>query len=128
MAVILAAALWTCASNGVHQAEELATPFPGIVLAAEAGHGRCDDIGCPIEYRLRFTNPTGRDANVKICELADGSLRLPLNSIAGLDVEAHATQVGVGSYVLPIEKQGAAQLVGREVSCIGLDWQGHPPI
>jgi hypothetical protein len=128
LVVIMAVGLSACASNGVYQAEQLATPFPGVVLAATAGHGQCDGLGCPIEYRLRFTNPMARDANVMECGLVDRSLRLPLNTIAGVEIPAHATRTVGATYILPIEKEAATALVGQRIACVGLDWHGHAPI
>jgi hypothetical protein len=98
------------------------------VLLAIHAHGACADAGCPFSYRMRFTNPMDRDASVQECYLVDGSLRLPLTTIAGVSVQAHGTRTARATYVLPLGKNAAEGLVGMRITCTGLDWHGHPPI
>jgi len=120
--------LTACDSNqGVHQAEVLPTPLPGVVLSAYA-HGKCVTDGCPFSYRLRFTNPMDRDVNVEECQLVNESLRLPLTTIAGVEISANGTTTARATYLLPIDKSAANGLVGQPITCTGLDWHGSFPI
>ena len=114
--------------TGVHQAEVLSKPFPGIVLSAHASHGKCGPEGCPFDYRVQITNPTDGDANVQECVLQTSSLRLPVMGIAGIGIPAQATKTVRARFLLPIQKDAAAELVGRDVTCTGLDWHGNAPI
>ncbi len=116
-----------CGSAGVHQAETLPTPLPGSVQAAHA-HGTCGSDGCPVTYRVRFTNPMDREANVQECSLVDRTLLLPLMSVAGVHVAAHATKSATATAVLRIAKTTAEGLVGERITCTGLDWHGDPPL
>jgi hypothetical protein len=115
--------------TGVHQAEVIATPFPGTVLAAHATSGKCLPEACPFVYRVRITNPTDRDANVQTCTLTEPpGMRLPVMGIGGVGMGAFATKTVSASFVLPIERSAAKGLVGQRASCTGLDWHGDPPI
>jgi hypothetical protein len=128
-AAALMVLLAACQSHGgFHQAEVLPTPLPGVVVAAHAQKGECSTDGCPVNYRVRFTNPMDRHAQVQECLLADQPLVLPLMTIAGVEVLAHATKLVTATALLPIRKDDAEQLVGQTIACTGLDWHGNPPI
>jgi hypothetical protein len=123
--------LSACGSGGgPHRAEELSTPFPGTVLTARAMGGECTSDGCLVDYTVRITNPTDRDADVQTCTLVEPpQIQLPLvGAGAGLTVRAHTRRTTEAQFVLPIAKDAAGDLVGRGVSCAGLDWHGNPPI
>jgi hypothetical protein len=125
MLVVLAAC-----STGVHHAEVLSTPFPGVVLSAHAQNERCSTQGCGFVYRVRITNPTGRDANVQRCRTVSGKpVRVvPILGIAGFRVPPHATRTARTGFAFPIEKSAVQDLVGQRLNCIGLDWHGNPPV
>jgi hypothetical protein len=114
--------------TGVHHAEVLSTPFPGTVLSFTAAHGHCTQAGCPFDYRVQVTNPTDRDANVEECALQTPSLRLPMVAIGGIGISAQTTTTARAHFILPIPKDDAGGLVGRDLTCIGLDWHGNAPI
>ena len=126
--MFLSVAHTACHAGDVRQAEILPTPLPGVVLSANIQHGKCGADGCTFTYRLRITNPMDRDVNVQECRLVDGSLRLPLTTIAGVGFRAHATKTVSATYVLPVDKDAASGLVDQRVTCTGLDWHGNPPI
>jgi hypothetical protein len=116
-------------AEGVRQAETLPTPFPGAVLAAHATNNECSPDGCQFVYRVRITNPTDRDANVQECVLIEPpQMRLPVMGIGGLAIRANSTRTASARFVLSIGKDAAKDLVGQDVSCVGLDWHGDPPI
>lgn len=130
MALLILVVLRTaaCQTNvGVH-GEVLSTPLTGVVLSVHSRPGHCTNQGCQFEYRLRFNNPMDRDVNVQSCHLVDQSLPLPLTSAPpGLTVAAHATQIGIGIYFLPIKKSAGKGLIGRSIECTGIDWHGNAP-
>jgi hypothetical protein len=120
-----------CHSNGGrHQAEVLPTPFPGTVLTARAIEGECGSDGCQIDYEVRITNPTDRDADVQQCALVEPPhIMLSFSGpVAGVAIRAHTVRRLSGRFVLPLAKDAANELVGQEVSCNGLDWHGYRPI
>jgi hypothetical protein len=92
--------------------------------------GECSSDGCLVDYEVRITNPTDRDADVQACILVDPpQIHLPLvGAGAGLTVRADTGRTTNARFVLPIAKDDAEDLVGRAVSCTGLDWHGNPPI
>jgi len=120
--------LTACSGGEVHQAEILAPEFPGALLSIRpAGH--CTADGCPFEYRVRITNPTGVDANVQVCILPSAGMRLPVMGFAGFGIPAHATKTVFARFLLPgTKRDAAARWAGRNLSCVGLDWHGDPPI
>jgi hypothetical protein len=131
LAMSLLVLLSECGSvGGPHRAEELSTPFPGTVLTARAIGGECSADGCQIDYEVRITNPTDREADVAECSLVEAPhMQLPLvGAGAGFALQAHAVRTVNARFVLPIAKETAEDLVGRRVSCTGLDWHGNPPI
>src|SRR5207247_9661453 len=112
-----------CSGINGGRAEVLPTPFPGTVLTAHAANGKCHRAGCWFDYRVRITNPTDRDANVQRCRLLQRPrLWIPVMQVAGLSIRAHATRTVTASSILPAEKSGAEDLVGRRAACEGLDW------
>jgi len=114
-----------CSGGHGFTAEILPTPFPGTVLTAHGG--KCVHDGCWFTYRVRITNPTGRDANVQGCVLGrKPRLRLPIMTAAGLAIPAQASKRVRATWILPIDRAAAKDLVGHSVACTGLDWHGHP--
>jgi hypothetical protein len=79
---------------------------------------------------VRIVNPTDREADVQECTFVKPpSLQLPLAGAGpGFAIQAHAVRTVNARFVLPIEKDAAEDLVGRRVSCTGLDWHGNQPI
>jgi hypothetical protein len=53
---------------------------------------------------------------------------LPVGILAGVGIQPHTTRTVRAQFLLPIEKGVSSQLVGRHLSCIGLDWHGNPPV
>jgi hypothetical protein len=92
--------------------------------------GECSSDGCQFDYKVRITNPTDRDADVQECSLAEPrDMQLSVTGpAAGVAILAHTSRTLAGRFVLPIPKNAAKDLVGKEVSCQGLDWHGDPPI
>jgi hypothetical protein len=128
-ATALMVLLTACSGGNGFQAEVLPTPFPGTVLTAHATDGKCHREGCWFEYRVRITNPMDRDANVQRCRLQEPPrFWIPVSSIAGLWIPAHATKMVRARRVLPIERDAARTLIGQRAACEGLDWHGHAPI
>jgi hypothetical protein len=114
---------------GVQRAEVLSTPFPGTLVSLDPAVGTCIEAGCPFEYSVRITNPTDRDASVQACMLQALRLRIPVLPIpAGVGIPPHTTTTAGGHFFLPIPKDHAEGLVGRDVTCTGLDWHGNAPI
>jgi hypothetical protein len=127
--VIAPALLAGCgAGTNVHHAEVLTTPFPGTLVSFDAAHGKCSEDGCPFRYRVQITNPTDGDASVQRCLLQTPPLGIPVMGIGGATVPARATTTVTTYFSLPIQKDMAADLVGRDVTCTGLDWHGNAPI
>jgi hypothetical protein len=123
--------LSACGSaGGPNRAEVLPTPFPGTVRTARAMGSDCTPDGCLVDYAVRVTNPTDRDADVQACILVEPpQIQLPLlGPPPGFAIQAHAVRTVNGRFILPIEKDAAEDLVGRRVSCTGLDWHGNEPI
>jgi hypothetical protein len=119
--------LTACSGGHGFQAEILPTPFPGTVLTAHGG--KCFDEGCFFTYRVRIANPTFRDGNVQRCRLLQPPrLWVPVMHLAGLFIQAGATETVKAHFILPIERDAGGDLVGQRVACEGLDWHGHPPI
>ena len=117
-----------CHAWPAHQAEILAPEFPGTLLNIRRA-GQCTPNGCPFVYRVRVTNPTDRDANVQGCILPSAGIRLPVMGIAGFAIPAHATKTVLARFLLPgVNRVAAAGWAGRNLSCVGLDWHGDPPI
>ena len=113
--------------SSTRQAETVSTPFPGTLLSIQAG--RCTADGCLFNYRVRITNPTNGDANVQECILPTAGVRLPIMGIAGFDIAAHATNTVSARFILPgVDKEKITDWAGRDLSCVGLDWHGDPPI
>jgi hypothetical protein len=112
---------------GTRQAETLLGAFPGKLLSIRSAGG-CTTDGCPFEYRARITNPTQVDANVQECILPTAGIRLPIMGIAGFGIPAQATKTVTARFLLPIRQDAASGWAGRDLSCVGLDWHGDPPI
>jgi hypothetical protein len=106
----------------------LATPFPGTLISLDPAHGKCVQLGCPFDYRVQITNPTDGDANVQTCLLQTPRLRIPVMPVAGIGIPAKTTTTVRAHFLLPIQKDNAGGLVGRDVTCTGLDWHGTAPI
>jgi hypothetical protein len=115
------------ACHAGHQAETLSQPFPGQLLSIRSA-GRCTRDGCPFEYRSRITNPTQIDANVQECILPTAGIRLPIMGIAGFGIPAQVTKTIRSRFLLPVKKGATLGWTGRDLSCLGLDWHGDPPI
>jgi hypothetical protein len=128
--LLIALALFVGCGSGtnVHHAEVLTTPFPGTLLSFDARQGKCSEDGCPFRYRVQITNPTDGDASVQRCLLQTPRLGIPVMALGGADVPARATTTVTAYFLLPIQKDMAAELVGRDVTCTGLDWHGNAPI
>jgi hypothetical protein len=127
-ASIVVLLLAACHSGtGVHQAETLPGEFPGKLLSIRSA-GACAADGCPFDYRVRITNPTQVDANVQECILPTAGIRLPIMGIGGFGIPAQATKAVRARFFLPIKRDVAAGWPGRDLSCVGLDWHGDPPI
>jgi hypothetical protein len=130
LATTLLVLLSACSfDGGPNRAEVLSTPFPGAVLTARAMGGECTSDGCLVDYTVRITNPTGRDADVQACILVEPpQIQLPVvGAGAGFAIHAHAVRTTRARFVVPIAKDAAKDLVGQRVSCTGLDWLGNPP-
>jgi hypothetical protein len=113
---------------GVQRAEVLPTPFPGTLVSLDPAPGSCVQTGCPFNYRVQITNPTDGYANVQECTLQTPHVRIPVMPVAGVGIAARSTKAVEAHYLLPIEKDAAEGLVGREVTCPGLEWHGNAPI
>jgi hypothetical protein len=125
----LALTLLACTGTGVHSAETLTTPFPGVIVSATPTHEKCRVEGCRFEYLVRISNPTDVDANVQTCTLAaHRQTEVPVQGIAGADVPPHRSTTVLATNVLPYLKGDVKALVGQRLSCTGLDWHGNPPI
>ena len=116
-------------NGGVHQAEILATPFPGHIAQIDPIHTRCRAT-CRYRLTVRIQNPTDRNANVQECSLdSDPSVKVyGLGFPAGLYIAANGEADQLIQQSLPFKPSQADALVGASVSCVGLDWHGHPPI
>jgi hypothetical protein len=119
---VLMLALGACHAG--HSAEVLGTPFPGTLShATQVGH-KCSP--CVYNYVISIQNPTGREANVMQCALADDpAATFPIMVMpAGLGFSPYGTtrQKVRG----PLPSQAKAQ--GQAITCVGLDWHGDPPI
>ena len=114
-------------NSGVHQAETLPEVFPGTLLSIKPAEN-CVADGCWFEYRVRITNPSERDANVQECNFPAAGIRLPVLDIAGLGIPAHATKTVRVRFLLPVAKDTTTEWPGEDLSCVGLDWHGDPPI
>ena len=129
IAATLALGLVSCTGTGVHSAEILATPFPGVIVSAHLNGGKCRPEGCRFEYRVRITNPTDVDANVQTCTLAtDKRTEVPIQGIAGAEVPPQGSRTVLATASLPFSKSQVQVLIGQRLSCTGLDWHGNPPI
>jgi hypothetical protein len=120
-----------------HQAETLDTPFPAELVKLDARPQRCGGAPphCDINYSVRVTNPTDRDANVLECQLigeTEGSNPVTVGLVIGFPpgtwVPAGTTRTGDGYLRVPVgySDLGALQRRGS-VTCSGLDWHGHAP-
>src|SRR5436853_2407082 len=68
VAVLVLTSLLVACNGGVHQAEILATPFPGHIAQIDPIHTRCRAT-CRYRLTVRIQNPTDRNANVQECSL-----------------------------------------------------------
>jgi hypothetical protein len=88
----------------------------------------CSSEGCEFESKVRITNPTDREADVQDCTIVERPhTRIPVMGVAGFRIPAGTVRTVRARWVLPIAKDDSVDLVGQDLSCIGLDWHGHPP-